>query len=466
MATISRFGGGLFVIHGAVDGYSRLVVFLKASDNNRSATVMESFEAAVTSYGVPSRVRCDRGGENNRICAFMEQFRGGERGSDLRGRSTHNQRIELQWRDVWHGVSNVYHDLFTFLETEQIIDINNEVDLWALHFVFLSRVNRDLAVFASQWNHHGLRTEQRQSPLQLFVSGSLAMQKANLTAPRDLFAPALTTVTSQATTSVPPTTTHTTTSAPLTSTTTSAPLTSTTTSAPLTSTTTSAPLTSTTTSAPLTSTTTSAPLTSTTTSAPLTSTTTSAPLTSTTTSAPPITTSTSAPPSTTSTSAPLTSTTSAPLTTTSTSAPLTTTTSAPLTSTSTSAPLTSTSTSAPPITTSTTTTSAPPIITSTSAPPTSTTSAPPTSTTSAPPTSTTSAPPTSTTSAPPTTSAAALYWSEGVIVPQIQFTISNTQMELLRTIIPMEGPRGSLGVDNLQRVMAVISSAPLVPTPT
>ncbi|KAM9537081.1 uncharacterized protein ACWYII_040817 isoform 1-T1 [Salvelinus alpinus] len=48
------------VIHGAVDGYSRLVVFLKASDNNKSATVMESFEAAITSYGVPSRVRCDR----------------------------------------------------------------------------------------------------------------------------------------------------------------------------------------------------------------------------------------------------------------------------------------------------------------------------------------------------------------------------------------------------------------------
>ncbi|CAB1314565.1 unnamed protein product [Coregonus sp. 'balchen'] len=123
---------------------------IHASDNDRSATVTESFEAAITSYRVPFRVRCDRGGENFRTCAFMEQFRGGERGSGLRGRSTHNQRIERLWGDVWHGVSNTYHDLFTFLETEQIIDINNDVHLWALHFGFLPRVNRDLAVFASQ----------------------------------------------------------------------------------------------------------------------------------------------------------------------------------------------------------------------------------------------------------------------------------------------------------------------------
>ncbi|XP_073722450.1 uncharacterized protein [Misgurnus anguillicaudatus] len=44
------------VIHGGIDGFSRLVVFLKASNNNRSVTVMEHFVNATVEYGIPSRV--------------------------------------------------------------------------------------------------------------------------------------------------------------------------------------------------------------------------------------------------------------------------------------------------------------------------------------------------------------------------------------------------------------------------
>lgn len=62
------------VIHGAIDGFSRLVTFLEASNNNRSSTVMEKFVKAVDQYGVPSRVRCDQGGENNAVCLFIEVF--------------------------------------------------------------------------------------------------------------------------------------------------------------------------------------------------------------------------------------------------------------------------------------------------------------------------------------------------------------------------------------------------------
>ena len=49
------------VTHGGIDGYSRLVVYLTASPNNTSATVLDSFINAVNIYGLPQKVRSDHG---------------------------------------------------------------------------------------------------------------------------------------------------------------------------------------------------------------------------------------------------------------------------------------------------------------------------------------------------------------------------------------------------------------------
>jgi hypothetical protein len=46
-----------FVIHGGIDGYSRLVVFFKLSDNNRADTVLEAFKEGVEIWGLPVKVR-------------------------------------------------------------------------------------------------------------------------------------------------------------------------------------------------------------------------------------------------------------------------------------------------------------------------------------------------------------------------------------------------------------------------
>ncbi|XP_065133039.1 uncharacterized protein [Paramisgurnus dabryanus] len=175
------------VIHGGICGFSRLIVFLRASDNNRSNTVFEQFVQATARYGVPSRVRCDHGGENNDVCIFMNTYRGLERGSAIRGRSVHNQRIERLWGDLWRGVTNVYHQLFSFLESERIIDCSNELQMWALHYVYLPRINRDIQVFVDQWNNHGLRTVGHHTPYPIFVQGCLQRQAQPLTAMTEIF---------------------------------------------------------------------------------------------------------------------------------------------------------------------------------------------------------------------------------------------------------------------------------------
>ena len=54
------------VIHGAINVW-RLITYLKCSNNNRSETVLRAFREGVQHYGMPERIRTDRGGENVQV---------------------------------------------------------------------------------------------------------------------------------------------------------------------------------------------------------------------------------------------------------------------------------------------------------------------------------------------------------------------------------------------------------------
>lgn len=74
------------MIHAFIDGKTRLVVGIRAHNNNRAETVLTLFLDCISAHGTPSRVRGDHGTENVRVAEWMEENQGAGRGSYIWGR--------------------------------------------------------------------------------------------------------------------------------------------------------------------------------------------------------------------------------------------------------------------------------------------------------------------------------------------------------------------------------------------
>ena len=124
-----------FIIHGAIDSYSRPIMYLKRSSNNQASTVLKLFEDAVKEHGMSSRVRGDHRGENVNVAWLMILARGPGRDIFIAGKR-HNQRIERLWRDVFHGCIYLYYNVFCFLEEKDYLDRADNYNFFCLHYVF------------------------------------------------------------------------------------------------------------------------------------------------------------------------------------------------------------------------------------------------------------------------------------------------------------------------------------------
>ena len=161
------------VIHGGLDSFSRMIVFLHASTNNRASTVLQYFQSAVEHYNLPSRVRSDLGMENIEVARFMLQERGLHRGSHITGKSVHNQGIERLWCDVNRVIVSRFFNIFLFLEQSGILDPTDEVHLFCLHLAYIPLINNAINQFIGQWNNHPVSTQCNFSPNQLWIQGIL-----------------------------------------------------------------------------------------------------------------------------------------------------------------------------------------------------------------------------------------------------------------------------------------------------
>ncbi|KAL0059103.1 hypothetical protein AAF712_014174 [Marasmius tenuissimus] len=164
------------VIHGFIDGHTRMITALRASNNNTSSTVLLLFWAACAIYGVPDRLRGDHGVENVWVAAFMEFARGYGRGSYLWGRSVHNTRIERLWVDMRANVSSTWDSRFTDLELNFGLEYQNVNHKWLLQHLFLEVINEEMTFWYHSWNQHkiAIKDGPSRSPEEMFGFDMLA----------------------------------------------------------------------------------------------------------------------------------------------------------------------------------------------------------------------------------------------------------------------------------------------------
>lgn len=160
-----------FIVHACMDGYSRMITSLLCATNNLAATAFGAFLEGVTKFGNPSRVRGDGGTENNDIELYMTRVRGN--GSYIRGPSVHNQRIERLHYDTTHFALVHYINLFKFMEEHGILDCNNGIDLFSLHYIYSPKIQNALNEFQESWNHHPVSTEGNKTPYQIWTLGMM-----------------------------------------------------------------------------------------------------------------------------------------------------------------------------------------------------------------------------------------------------------------------------------------------------
>lgn len=153
-------------IHGAIDGFSHKVLWLRACESNKNPCYICHFylEYVKEIQGVPRIVTADRGTENchvrdvQRILRWRENYTVREGlSSFMYTSSPRNQRIERFWRSFRGLCGESWIELFKTLAEEGILDISDQVHLELIRICCMQIMQEDLNRVVRLWNQHKIQ---------------------------------------------------------------------------------------------------------------------------------------------------------------------------------------------------------------------------------------------------------------------------------------------------------------------
>lgn len=153
-----------FPIHGAIDGFSRKILWLEVTRSNSSPDNIAAFYLNTVKElkGCPVRLITDLGTENG-LAASMQCYFQDNSDAHRYVSSTRNQRIEGWWSFYCRSRSAWWRNFFKDLESEGVIDSSSTLHMECLWYCFAQILQNDLNIVKEHWNSHRIRKSRHNT---------------------------------------------------------------------------------------------------------------------------------------------------------------------------------------------------------------------------------------------------------------------------------------------------------------
>lgn len=159
-----------FSIHGCIDGFSRMLIWLKVATTNKMPEVVAKFyiDAVHSLEGIPLQIKADDGTEHALIEPIHLYLSSLTEDSEVNHfsiiTSTRNQRIESYWSTLQRDRLGWWRRFFQDLVDLNLLDTDDPVVLDCIRYCFMPVLKQELCSIKEDWNAHIISRSRNGGP--------------------------------------------------------------------------------------------------------------------------------------------------------------------------------------------------------------------------------------------------------------------------------------------------------------